>query len=298
VKAFIADRQKRMQSRTFGQVFDSFEALRPNRSHDYLKEIEHTRANVRHLLDRSIIDIQPGDLESALAQYAPSTRDARIRRLRSVFNEAVRQGWVSSNPADKLNIIGARHDEVRIYAVEEVARMLSTALEQDKPLIPFLAIAAFCGLRPENELFNLRWQDVHIDDPNPQIVIRPETSKTRRRRFVDISANCIEWVRASTVNTQGRVVPFSASTLTRKRQALCEDLALDWIPDGFRHTYCSAHLAKHGDVNKLLIQTGHSNPGMLWRHYYRVMPSGDADKYWQIFPPAQAENVVPMAQAS
>lgn len=171
------------------------------------------------LLETPVVDVQVSDLEACPAEYAPSTRDARIRRLRSVFNEAVRQGWVAAIIADRMNIVGKRHDEVRIYAVGDVRRILNAAMESDRALVPFVAIAAFCGLRPENELFNLQWSDVHLDDPNPQIVIRPETSKNRRRRFVDISSNCIEWFRGSGVPLEGRVVPFSAATLKRKRQA-------------------------------------------------------------------------------
>jgi integrase len=88
-------------------------------------------------------------------------------------------------------------------------------------LFPLLAIGAFCGLRPENELANLLWEDVHLDDEKPQVVIRPETGKTRRRRFVDVSPNCIAWIRASGVERVGKVFPAPPKTLQRKRIALC-----------------------------------------------------------------------------
>jgi integrase len=211
-------------------------------------------------------------LSEALADCAVSTRDARIRRLRSVFAHAVRKGWTAVNIADQLDIVGTRHDEVRIYHADEVERMLRSAVEHDRALVPFLAIAAFCGCRPENEVFNLDWSDVHLDDPNPQIVIRPELSKVRRRRFVNVSQNCIEWIDASLfgIPKTGRVCPFSFSTLTRKRRHNRKKAEVELIPDGLRHSFCSAHLAKHGDVNKLLLQTGHTSPSMLFRHYHRA----------------------------
>jgi integrase len=120
-----------------------------------------------------------------------SSRNARIRRLRSVFSEAVRQGWIVVNPASRLNFGARKAQEVRIYAVDDIRELLTRAMAEDKTMVPFLALCAFCGLRPENEAFNLLWSDVHLDDEKPQVVIRPETSKTRRRRFVDIPANCL-----------------------------------------------------------------------------------------------------------
>ena len=64
------------------------------------------------------------------ADCAPSTRDARIRRLRSVFSFAIRKGWATVNVADRLDIVGKRHDEVRIYHAEEVLDKLGVGLAQ------------------------------------------------------------------------------------------------------------------------------------------------------------------------
>lgn len=290
VTEFLADHTRRQQSRTLAQAFDAYEATGAHWSRDYRKEVEHTRAAMADLIDRPLPDIEAGVLEAALSRYAPSTRDARIRRLRSVFNEAVRQGWCAANPADRLNFACRRRDEVRIYAVADVQNLLERALATDRVMLPFLAICAFCGLRPENEAANLIWSDVHLDDDKPQIVVRPETSKTRRRRFVDISDNCIAWLKASGASRSGRVMPYSPATLKRHRdKLLAADKEkqwgeLEWINDGLRHTYCSAYLTKHESVDRLLMQTGHSDPKVLWRHYYRVMTKADAEKYWGIEP--------------
>jgi hypothetical protein len=290
VTSFVADHLRRSESKTFEQAFDAYEGMRSDRTYDYRKEIEHTRVSVEHLLANPVIDIRAEDLESALSHCAPSTRDARIRRLRSVFNEAVRQGWITHNVADRMNLTTRRRDEVRIYSLADCEELLSRAMSGDQTMVPFLAIGLFCGLRPENELQNLLWSDVHLADKEPQIVIRPETSKTRRRRFVDISANCIAWIEASGVKREGSVIPFSAMTLKRKRQRLCaaqeepKRSAIEWIQDGMRHTYCSAHLNHHKDVGKLLLQTGHTNTATLFQHYHRSMPEVEAAKFWAIGP--------------
>jgi len=290
VTSFLADRKRRSESHTLAEAFDAYKATIGNWSTKYAGEIFYCRRTVTDLLDVPLSDITTQDIETELAGIAPSDRNAKIKRLRSVFKEAVRQGWITSSPADRLNLTVRKVQEIRIYAVGDVQAMLQRALDTDRMLVPFLAIGAFCGLRPENELANLLWDDVHLDDERPQIVIRPETSKTRRRRFVDVSPNCIAWIQAAGVPRVGKVFPASPKTLQRKRIALCADnqekewKAIKWIPDGFRHTFCSAYLTLHESVDRLLLQTGHSDPAILWRHYYRSMTKADAVAFWAIAP--------------
>jgi integrase len=283
VTRFLADHDRRAASKTFGACFDTYANLK-ERSKEYADELRHTRAAVASLLDRPIPDVTADDLAACLKGFAASTRDARIRRLRSVYAHAVRKGWTSTNTADRLDIVGTRHDEVQVYSVDEVERMLRTALEHDRQLLPFLAICAFCGLRPEREAFELDWSDVHLDDPQPQVVVRPELSKVRRRRFVDVPPAAIAWLDASGAKREGRVCGFSFTTLKRKRRENRRRAGVRMISDGLRHSYCSAFLAAGGDVNKLLTQTGHTSISMLMRHYWRVMRADQDARYWSLRP--------------
>ena len=40
---------------------------------------------------------------------------------------------------------------------------------------------------------------------------------------------------------------------------------------------------------------GHTSTKMIYSNYREVVAPEEAERYWQISPPAQAENVVPMA---
>lgn len=283
VTTFLSDLDRRSASKTLAEVFDAYTALRV-RSRKYGEELRHTRKAISGLLARSIVDVSAQDLEKCVAGLAQSTKDARVRRLRSVFGWGVRKGWLTTNVALQIDIVGARHDEVEIYAPDDVEKMLKAAMEHDKALIPFLALCAFCGLRPEREAAHLLWSDVHLDDENPQVVVRPELSKVRRRRFVDVPQTAIAWIRASGAVLSGRVCPFSETTLRRKRRDNRVKAGVRLIQDGLRHSYCSAFMANAGDVNKLLLATGHTSASMLFRHYHRTMTAADAVKYWGLRP--------------
>jgi integrase len=64
-----------------------------------------------------------------------------------------------------------------------------------------------------------------------------------------------------------------------------------------RHTYCSNWLAKHEDVNKLVLQSGHDSVDTMWRNYHKGVKKADAEKFWVIRPPKQASKrkIVPFA---
>jgi hypothetical protein len=86
--------------------------------------------------------------------------------------------------------------------------------------------------------------------------VRPELSKTRRKRSVPLSKNALEWLEAVGVKKPGRICDFSEMTLIRKRANLHEDTKVDVVKDGMRHGFGSAHLAEHGDITKSLIASG------------------------------------------
>ena len=132
--------------------------------------------------------------------------------------------------------------------------------------------------------------------------IRPQVSKTNRRRFVDLSANAKAWLESFITRAgiqRGPVVTMGESelrphpTTNRKAAGITK-----WPQQGMRHTYCSNWLAKHGDINKLVLQSGHDSVDTMWRHYHRGTTKAEAEKFWNIRPPTVVGNIVPMAKAS
>jgi integrase len=156
-------------------------------------------------------------------------------------------------------------------------------------LLPYLVIGFFSGVRPEGELPQLLWSDIHWTDKEPKIIVRSEVSKTRRRRFPDLSKNAIAWLeayRSRGGQTEGPVVPLNYSQLRTKRKANWTAAGLEtWIPQGMRHTFCSNWLAMHKDVNKLVLLSGHDSVDTMWRHYYKGTTEAEAKAFWKIRPP-------------
>jgi integrase len=113
-------------------------------------------------------------------------------------------------------------------------------------------------------------------------------SKTGRRRFVDISDNALAWLeayRAKGGSFTGKIDSLAKSTSTKRRRELQPVAKIKrWIQQGMRHSYCSYWLAKHKDVNKLVLQSGHDDADTMWRNYYRAVTEAEAEKFWAIIP--------------
>ena len=135
------------------------------------------------------------------------------------------------------------------------------------------------------------------------IVIRPEVSKTNRRRFPKISENAAAWIEAYRQrggSIEGKVLRYSNSQLRMHRKPNWEAAGITkWIQQGMRHTFCSNWLAFHKDVSELVLQSGHDSVDTMWRNYHKGVTEAEAKKFWEIKPPAAAaSNIVAFAQAS
>ena len=77
-----------------------------------------------------------------------------------------------------------KRTEVETLTNAQVKAMLEHALAKDLPLLPYVVLGCFAGIRPDDELQKVEWRD--IDLTGKVVTIRPEVSKTNRRRFIDL----------------------------------------------------------------------------------------------------------------
>jgi integrase len=301
VRSHLDTVKQRSQSVSFGEAFDLFASLKEGKSLKYRQEIRHARATFGPVLDKMVCDVSPSELETILQTLPSAARNAKMRRVRSVFNLAIKRGWMPSgtSPVARLDFADCARKEVLVFSAAEVERMLVDALENDLELLPFLTLAAFCGIRPDGELQKLLWSDLKFDGDKPQVVIRPEVSKINRRRFVDLSENALTWIEAYRQHggvTEGKIVPFSANVLRKKRRKNRVGAHISrWIQQGFRHTFCSAWLAMNKDVNELVLQSGHTDPETMWKHYHRALSESEAKAFWSIRPPMEQKNIISLS---
>lgn len=130
----------------------------------------------------------------------------------------------------------------------------------------------------------MTWDDVLVDEKTA--VIRETVSKTKRRRFIDLSENCLSWLKICD-RSSSKIVPYSAISLRRARRRNWQAVSdQPWTSQIMRHTYCSNSLAMHADINRLVLQSGHDNVDTMWRRYHKGIRKADAQQFWAIRPVA------------
>jgi integrase len=295
VRAHLETLAARAKSIPLAKLFEMYLAAKSARSPIYLRQLRNTRDRFKSLHAVLACDITPAELESLLALMPGGQRNAAMRCLRAVFRFGIKRGVLATDPSSRLDFAERPRTEVEVVSVEHVSKMLTHALENELELLPFLALGFFCGIRPDGELQKLLWSDIDLADNI--VTIRPAVSKTRRRRFIDLSENAKAWLEqywARGGSSEGLVVRYTSQQLrTRRRANRAAAGMASWPHQGMRHSFCSYWLAKNEDINRLVLLTGHDDPDTMWRHYHRGTKKTDAEKFWAIKPPLAQPNIIP-----
>jgi len=297
VRAHLGIESQRSASIPFHELCTLYIESKRGRNERHLASMRRTMNRFPSLHDRLVCDISHRDLEPLLNEIVPGGRNFVMRHLRAFFNYGIKRGHLAENPITRLDFVEPSPKEVEVISPENVEKILETALENDLDLLPYLVLGFFCGIRPVGELNLLQWSDVDLQ--NRSVTIRPTVSKTKRRRFPELSENATVWLEAYRQRggiREGPIVGCSERVLyTRRRQNQEAAGITHWPNSAMRHSYCSYWLAMHKDINKLVLQSGHTSVDTMWRHYHRGTTEAEAKKFWAIMPPSTASNVVRMS---
>ncbi len=119
-----------------------------------------------------------------------------------------------------------------------------------RPLITFVALDLFAGLRP-TETERLDWSNILWE--NESISIKPRQTKVKQARKAEIDSTLAAWL--AVVKTSP---PLILANFLRRLRAYRSDLDQRWIPDGLRHTDATDWLGVHNDRARLAELLGNS----------------------------------------
>jgi integrase len=292
VRKYLEIHEQRTASITFLDLCNRYLAAKSARDERHLKGLRNTRDRFPSLHEKLVSDIDYRILEPLINAVPSGGRNLILRHFRLFFNFAIKKGFAKENPVARLDFVQVVRKEVEVITPTDVARMLEHALQSDLDLVPFLTLGIFCGIRPE-EIRLMHWSDVDV--PSKGITIRPEVSKTHKRRFPELSDNAAEWLEAyrrAGGQMKGPITKLQEDALFAHRQK--NRLAAGvthWPNSAMRHSFCSYWLAQHKDVNRLVLLSGHDSPDTMWENYHRGVTPAEAEKFWAITPPS-SENVI------
>ena len=257
--------------------------------------------------DSKINEISGRDLKNSLLGIGRSFRT--LRNYRSIWSEvfkfAKQRRYILDNPFDDLSkedvkeIIGSGDDwnPPGILEIKEVELLLSTALAKPElQLLPAIILGLFCGVRTE-EIKQLKWENIKLDDSDPHVVIPREIAKKRRMRHVHISPNAIDWL----LHCKDRTGAITANRFENDYQRRFRALLIKcgfiekvkgaykshWKINAMRHSFGTYHFALYGDSIKTSIEMGHkTGDEVLFEHYRSLATKTDAKAFFDLRPGA------------
>jgi integrase len=282
---YVEEHNRRNASKSLAEAFDAFMTAKSAKSLKYRQELRQAKATFGSIAPKMVSDIDLTDIEGCLKGLPPGAYNAKLRRGRSVLAFAITRDWCSDNVATKVDFADGQRLEVEVFPVDTVQALLDHALEHDLELLPYRVLTFFCGIRPGGELSRLSWDDIRI--PERLVVLPAAITKTKRKRFVDLSENAVAWLeeyRSRGGVMTGMVAPWSSQIRRTKHRRACCELGIKWIQQGARHSFCSYWLATHRDADKLVLMSGHDDAATMWRRYHAGVSEDDAKRFWSIRP--------------
>lgn len=215
--------------------------------------------------------------------WEAKTRRGKLTDVRTLFSFAKQHGWTSTTPCPSPSEITLDDKPPGILSVSQCSELLKTAQNFYPSLVPYLSLCLFAGIRPE-EASKMVWQDVDLEGGLAEV--RADVAKTRKRRLVKLSENCIAWLKLG-----GDLPPVN---LKRKFEGVRSKAKIEeWPHDAMRHSFASYHLARHGSADKTATEMGHYSTDMLFRHYRELVKPKEAEHFWNLMPAAsEAKKII------
>jgi integrase len=215
-------------------------------------------------------------------------------RLSTLFAFGVERGYMDKNLIEEIAKKKVVDAPPEIFSVDELSRLLATASTGHPEMLPIFALGAFSGVRTA-ELLRLRWED--LDLQRGFVNVPASKSKTARRRNIKMEPCLQAWLSPYAGST-GAIYKGNIHSFYPEIVQTSEEASVVWAPNGLRNSYCSYSLAKYQNAAKLAIDMGHTTTKLIFAVYRELVSPEEAERYFNIFPPAPAENIVPMDAAA
>ena len=245
---------------------------------------------------RKIATIKSTEIEVHLEETCggAATFNHTLGLVKAIWNWCAKppRKWTTTDAVSCLDPKREFGAEIGVLDAKQVRKLMTTAETHFPDCVPAFAICLFTGMR-QAELERLQVSDITLEG----ITVPAVSSKTKRRRFIQMPAPLAVWLASYPITDS--VTP---TNWTRKEKAVRakagwkvwsdlldppepSETAPEWPQNALRHTAASVALALGKPIESLIFEHGHSGgTALLRRHYIGRMPRQEAEDIWETGP--------------
>jgi len=267
-----------------------------------------------------ILELTENDLDEFFEETLTGHTRSIFKTTKVFFGWARRKGFIAIDPMVNLKPKERWNARKEIYSVETFARMLRICASIEGcrpgeeptrdflPLLPWLVISGFCGLR-SCEAFRtvltdeaIRWDDLKFD--RGFIHIRHDVAKRTKRPSDKRNIETLAYVEAARAwlalvpRESEFVVTAISRTLWKLKVQFEARTGIKFLENAFRNSFASYALTTDGraGVGQLALEMGNSE-AIAKQFYVETLDPGTG-KAWFGLRPDQPANVIPIAAAA
>ena len=282
VDEFLAWKSRRRPDKPCRVAVDEFLAAKRSAAGASRRNVETLALHLAALPAMPLAEIRPADLPPLTG--AARSRDNRRRAWVTFFRWCVDMEYLPHGEKTAPERLERPRVVAGIPATLTPAEIGILLANVTPEYLPWLALAAFAGVRNSemspvaSDKPPLDWSDFHWD--RELLIIRPDTSKTGRRRVVPILPALAAWLRP-VAQQSGRVCPERNPT-HRKGKEEAESQRLGkliggWKPNALRHSFISYRAAIVG-ISQAAQEAGNSEA--ISRRAYQDAKGADMAADW------------------
>ena len=234
----------------------------------------------------------------------PGSHNQAVRLVRTIWRWAAKapRNWCDGEAIEHLEMQDSASGEIGVLDCRQSLAVMRAAERYFPETVPAFAIALFTGIR-QIEIRRLHPENITKDG----ITINLQTSKTKRRRFVEMPKPLELWLRQYPVSEFVTPPDWTRKERAVRRLAgyrIWSDLVPkvrhtpvlectppenlpSWPVNALRHTAATVAVALDKPIEKLIFEHGHTGGlEMLRRHYVGALEKTEARKIWAIRPSA------------
>jgi integrase len=250
-----------------------------NRTEDDLKSLAYYLETFAQGWEhRAIAEITFTKIEGRLATIAAgqsdSSRQTWFNRVNTLFSFAVRRGFITQNPFDRLERIFVDRKPPVILTPAQSRELLAAT---PTVMRPYLVLTMFAGIRPDGEAMKLCWEHINLETGRVAI----DFPKVRKhRRVIQLEPIAVALLREHPIK-KGHIAP-SHSTVRRWKRKMRKIPGLaKWPADLLRHTAASYLLELRDDTASVARHMGNSVQ-ILMAHYIVPVSPEDCAAFWSL----------------